>query len=98
MPLIPINLGALTNVSGSTSATLVVTPVTLTSANSYFLLQNISNQDMYVGIGFNPTVSSGILLPSGGNIEYTGTFLPTGAVNVITAGTQTVQPFTCLFN
>jgi hypothetical protein len=98
MPLIPINLGTLTNVSGSTSASVVVTPVTLTSANSYFLLQNISPQDMYVGIGFTPTVTNGIFLSAGGNIEYTGTFLPTGAVNIITAVTQTAQPFTCLVN
>jgi hypothetical protein len=98
MPLIPINLGTLTSFSGNTSAAGAVTVTTLTSGNSYFLFQNISPVDMYVGIGTTPTVSTGIFLTSGGSIEYTGTFLPTGTVQVITAGTATVQPFTCLVN
>jgi len=101
MPLIPINLGPLTSASGSTSAAGAVTVTTLTSGNSYFLFQNISPVDMYVGIGVTPTVTGSngsIYLTSGGSIEYTGTFLPTGTVQAITAGTATVQPFTCLIN
>lgn len=99
MALLSLNLGPLTNVSATTSASAVVTPTTLSSGNSYFMFQNISQQDMYVGIGYTPTLTSGILVKAnGGALEYNSLFMPTGAVNVITATTQTAQPFTCLFN
>lgn len=98
MQITPVNIAPAVNASGSTSASALVTPVTITSANVYVFIQNISTQDMYVGIGFNPTTTTGILLKAnGGSLEYDGTFLPTGAYNIITAGTQAVQPYTCIY-
>ena len=57
-------------------------------ARNYILVQNISDTDMYLGIGFTPTVGGGILLKaSGGGFTAEGDFVPAGAVNIICATT-----------
>jgi hypothetical protein len=98
MYITPLNSSGVTNASNSTSASEVKSVVTISSSNVYILIQNISPQDMYLGIGFNPTATTGILLTAGGGaVEYSGQFMPTGTYNLITAGPQTVQPFTCIY-
>lgn len=53
---------------------------------NYILIQNTSDTDMYMGIGFVPTVGGGILLKaSGGGFSAEGEFVPKGAVNIICA-------------
>ena len=54
---------------------------------NYLLIQNVSDADMYLGIGFIPTVGGGILLKaSGGGFSAEGEFVPKGAVNIVCAG------------
>jgi len=90
MALLPINLGQLTTTAGTIaiSQTVPTTITTITSANSFILIQNLSDTDMYLGIsGFTPTGTSGILiLKNGGLIRFDSTFLPTGEYKLITAG------------
>ena len=76
--------GALINRSG-TIATGGTSQV-LAAANTdrkYLFIQNISNADMYIGIGFTPTVGTGIfLIKSGGSIQW-DRFIPTGEIRII---------------
>lgn len=54
---------------------------------NYILIQNVSDTDMYLGIGFVPTVGGGILLrANGGGWSAEDDFVPAGAVNIICAG------------
>jgi hypothetical protein len=48
----------------------------------YLLVQNTSNQDMYVGIGVNPVVEGGLLLPKNGGSLICDLFIPTQAINI----------------
>lgn len=95
MQLTPTNLGPVTNASG-TVGTTAVSPFTISSGQTYVFIQNISTVDMYVGIGFTPTTSSGILIKPSGSLEYTGTFVPTGVYNII-AASGTNNPYTAIY-
>ena len=78
-----VNAGVSTITAGGTSQS-VFASVT----RNYILIQNLSDTDMYLGIGFTPSVGGGILLKSGGG-GYTaeGEFVPAGSVNIICATT-----------
>jgi hypothetical protein len=48
----------------------------------YLLVQNVSDKDMYVGIGVNPVVEGGLLLPKNGGSLVCDLFIPTQAINI----------------
>jgi hypothetical protein len=48
----------------------------------YLLVQNTSDKDMYVGIGVNPVVEGGLLLPKNGGSLICDLFIPTQAINI----------------
>lgn len=58
------------------------------SSRVYFAIQNISDTDMYLGVGFTPTTTTGILLSkSGGGFVFESGFIPTQAINLLCATT-----------
>jgi hypothetical protein len=58
------------------------------SSRVYFAIQNISDTDMYLGIGYTPTTTTGILLTkSGGGFVFESGFIPTQAINLLCATT-----------
>lgn len=58
------------------------------SSRVYFAIQNISDTDMYLGVGFTPTTTTGILLSkSGGGFVFESGFIPTQAINILCATT-----------
>jgi hypothetical protein len=81
--------GTLTN--RSTTITAGGTSQQVAAANTsrnYLLIQNISDTAMYVGIGYTPTTTTGLLLSaSGGGIVFETSFIPTQAINVLCATT-----------
>lgn len=96
MQITPINIAPVTNASG-TSGTTAATLFTIASGNVYVLIQNLSSVDMFLGIGFTPTTTSGILIKAnGGAVEFDGTFLPSGAYSLISASGSGNQ-FTAIY-
>jgi len=59
------------------------------NANRKFLLvQNVSDTDMNLGIGYNPTASTGIFLAkSGGGFVFESSFIPTQEIRILCATT-----------
>ena len=59
------------------------------NANRKFLLvQNVSDTDMNLGIGYNPTASTGIFLAkSGSGIVFESGFIPTQEIRILCATT-----------
>lgn len=58
------------------------------SSRVYFAIQNISDTDMYLGVGFTPTTTTGILLSKGGGgFVFESGFIPTQAINLLCATT-----------
>lgn len=58
------------------------------TSRKYFAIQNISDTDMYLGVGYTPTTTTGILLTkSGGGLAFESTFIPTQAINILCATT-----------
>ena len=60
------------------------------SSRKYLLIQNISDTDMYLGLGFNPsnTTPAGLLLAkSGGGIVFESSYIPTSEVRIVCATT-----------
>jgi len=58
------------------------------SSRKYFVIQNISDTAMYLGIGYTPTTTTGLLLSAnGGGIVFETSFIPTQAINVLCATT-----------
>ncbi|MBU3721210.1 MAG: hypothetical protein FGM22_10780 [Burkholderiaceae bacterium] len=58
------------------------------TSRKYFLIQNISDTDMYLGVGYTPTTTTGILLSKNGSgITFESGFIPTSAINVLCATT-----------
>lgn len=58
------------------------------SSRVYFAIQNISDTDMYLGVGYTPTTTTGILLTkSGGGFAFESGFIPTQAINLLCATT-----------
>jgi len=81
--------GTLTNSSstiatGGTSQQVVAS----NSSRKYFAIQNISDTAMYLGVGYTPTTTTGILLSaSGGGFVFESSFIPTSAINILCATT-----------
>lgn len=62
----------------------------INNSRKYLVIQNISDTAMYLGIGFTPSSSTprGLLLAAnGGGIVFEGSYIPTGAVNIVCAST-----------
>ena len=81
--------GTVTNLSSTitTGGTSQLVAASNTS-RKYFLIQNISDTDMYLGVGYTPTTTTGILLAkNGGGITFESGFIPTSAINVLCATT-----------
>ena len=83
--------GSLTTRFGSvTTANTAFATSAVTNANrKYLLIQNITTASnvITVGIGFTPTTTQGILLSSGAGITFEGSYIPTGAVNLLSSVT-----------
>jgi hypothetical protein len=52
-------------------------------SRKYLLVQNISDTDMYIGIGSTPTVGGGLLLPKNGGSLICDLFIPTQYIKII---------------
>jgi hypothetical protein len=58
------------------------------TSRKYFAIQNISDTAMYLGVGYTPTSTTGILLTaSGGGFIFEASFIPTQAINILCATT-----------
>ena len=59
------------------------------NANRKFLLvQNVSDTDMNLGIGYNPTASTGIFLgKNGSGVVFESSFIPTQEIRILCAST-----------
>lgn len=58
------------------------------ASRKFLLIQNISDTDMYVGLGFNPsnTTPAGLLLAkSGGGVVFESNYIPTSEVRIVCA-------------
>jgi hypothetical protein len=54
----------------------------------FLLIQNVSDTDMNLGIGYDPTASTGIFLSkSGGGIVFESGFIPTQEIRILCATT-----------
>ncbi|NBO27392.1 MAG: hypothetical protein EBU96_11520 [Actinobacteria bacterium] len=72
-----------------TTAGLAQLVANANTSRKYFVIQNISDTAMYLGVGYTPTTSTGLLLSAnGGGMVFDGSFIPTEAVRIIcsTAG------------
>ena len=85
MQIIPVNSGAAT-VGKVTSITTGswFTVTTITSANSFFFIQNVSPVDINIQFSGNSYANGTFILKAnGGTIQFSvGDFLPTGLVTV----------------
>ena len=82
----PIKIGAgpVSNLSGE--ITVAGTSQNVSEANEnrrYFILQNISDTDMYVGVGYTPEVGLGLLIAKNGGTLTCDSFVPSEEINVI---------------
>jgi hypothetical protein len=83
--------GSLTTRFGSvtTANTAFATSAVTNSNRKYLLIQNITTASnvITVGIGFTPTTTQGIQLSSGAGLTFEGSYIPTGAVNLLSSVT-----------
>jgi hypothetical protein len=83
--------GSLTTRFGSvTTANTAFATSAVTNANrKYLLIQNVTTASnaITVGIGFTPTTTQGIQLSSGAGLTFEGSYIPTGAVNILSSVT-----------
>ena len=83
--------GSLTTRFGSvTTANTSFATSAVTNANrKYLLIQNITTASnvVTVGIGFTPTTTQGIQLFAGAGLTFEGSYIPTGAVNLLSSVT-----------
>jgi hypothetical protein len=83
--------GSLTTRFGSvTTANTAFATSAVTNANrKYLLIQNITTASnvITVGIGFTPTTTQGIQLFAGAGLTFEGSYIPTGAVNLLSSVT-----------
>jgi hypothetical protein len=90
--------GALTTRFGSvtTANTAEATSAVTNASRKYLLIQNVttSSNVITVGIGFTPTTTQGIQLTAGAGITFESSYIPTGAVYVLSS--VTASPFTVL--
>jgi hypothetical protein len=80
--------GSVTATAGTISTLHVSQKVFDANPDRQFLyILNSSNADMYVGIGFTPTMTHGIFLhKTGGSIMFNSYFVPTQQINIIGDG------------
>ena len=90
--------GSLTTRFGSpTTANTAFATSAVTNANrKYLLIQNVTTGSnvITVGIGFTPTTTQGIQLTAGAGITFESSYIPTGAVYVLSS--VTASNFTVL--
>ena len=88
--------GALTTRFGSvtTANTAQITSAVTNASRKYLLAQNISAGTVTIGIGFSPTTTQGIQLTAGAGITFESSYIPTGAVYVLSS--VTASNFTIL--
>jgi len=83
--------GSLTTRFGSvtTANTAFATSAVTNSNRKYLLIQNVTTASnvITVGIGFTPTTTQGIQLFSGAGLTFEGSYIPTGAVNLLSSVT-----------
>lgn len=83
--------GSLTTRFGSvtTANTAFATSAVTNSNRKYLLIQNIttSSNVITVGVGFIPTTTQGIQLAAGAGLTFEGSYIPTGAVNLLSSVT-----------
>jgi len=83
--------GSLTTRFGSvtTANTAFATSAVTNSNRKYLLIQNITTASnvITVGVGFTPTTTQGIQLAAGAGLTFEGSYIPTGAVNLLSSVT-----------
>jgi hypothetical protein len=83
--------GSLTTQFGSvvTANTAFATSAVTNANRKYLLIQNITTASnvITVGIGFTPTTTQGIQLFAGAGLTFEGSYIPTGAVNLLSSVT-----------
>jgi len=83
--------GSLTTRFGSvtTANTAFATSAVTNTNRKYLLIQNVTTASnvITVGIGFTPTTTQGIQLFSGAGLTFEGSYIPTGAVNLLSSVT-----------
>ena len=83
--------GSLTTRFGSvTTANTAFATSAVTNANrKYLLIQNVTTASnvITVGVGFTPTTTQGIQLTAGAGLTFEGSYIPTGAVNLLSSVT-----------
>lgn len=77
--------GTISTYNGSiSSANTSQQIVASNSSRKYFAVQNNSDTDMYVGVGYTPTTTIGAYLASGGgSLVFESGFVPTQAINIL---------------
>ena len=90
--------GSLTTRFGSvtTANTAQITSAVTNNSRKYLLIQNVttSSNVITVGIGFTPTTTQGIQLTAGAGITFESSYIPTGAVMILSS--VTASPFTVI--
>ena len=82
--------------SVTTANTAQISTAVTNSSRKYLFVQNVttSSNVITVGIGFTPTTTQGIQLAAGALIDFESSFIPTGAVYILSSVTG--SPFTVL--
>jgi len=90
--------GTLTTRFGTptTASSVFATSAVTNASRKYLLIQNVTTQSnvITVGIGFTPTTTQGIQLTAGAGITFESSYIPTGAVYVLSS--VTASNFTIL--
>ena len=83
--------GTLTTRFGTptTASTAFLTTAVTNTSRKYLLIQNVTTQSnvITVGVGFVPTTTQGIQLTAGAGITFESSYIPTGAVWVLSSVT-----------
>ena len=86
--------GALTTRFGSvtTANTAQISSAVTNTARRYLLIQNVttSSNVITVGVGFTPTTTQGIQLTAGAGITFESSYIPTGAVYILSSVTASL--------
>jgi hypothetical protein len=82
--------------SVTTANTVQISTAVTNLSRKYLFVQNVttSSNVITVGIGFTPTTTQGIQLAAGALIDFESSFIPTGAVYILSSVTG--SPFTIL--
>jgi hypothetical protein len=86
----PIKVGAgpVDNQSGTITAGGTAQVVSAANdSRRYFMFQNISDTDMYVGVGYTPEVGLGLLISKNGGTLTCDSFVPVEEIKVVCATT-----------